>query len=117
MFPLEYSYLNSKEEICNKLFYEVTDFGSPQKISPLEEILRNRDAERKNRFSDTDISANKNFLGNLFGRPFRNALALNGCPNRIQRILLLAEISVSEVEQHWFGTTPHDCECFSTVGF
>jgi len=71
----------------------------------------------KSRFSDTEISANKNFLGNLFGQPFRIALTLNGCPNRFLRKFLLAEISVSEVDPTKLGTTPHDFECFSTVGF
>ena len=71
----------------------------------------------KTRFSNTYISTTKNFLGNLFGRSFRNALDLKDCPNRIPKNFFIAEILSSEVEQHWFGTTPHDFECFSTVGF
>ena len=47
LFPLEYLYSNSKEKISLRIFYEVTDSGSPQKIAPLEEPFRDRDAKRK----------------------------------------------------------------------
>ena len=71
----------------------------------------------KSRFSDTDISANKNFLGNLFATFFRIALDLKNVANRISRKFFLAEILSFEVDPTKFGTTPHDFECFSTVGF
>ena len=70
----------------------------------------------KTRFSEPVFSAIKNFLGNLFATNIRNALDLVFVANRFLRKFLLAEITGSEVDPTKFGTTPHDFECFSTVG-
>ena len=95
--------------------WPIPDFLS--KSLPSKKIFVAGMQNEKTRFSKANISANKNFLGNLFATSFRNALDLKDVANRISRKFFLAEILSSKVDPTKFGTTPHDFECFSTVGF